>query len=112
MRLFRSRSRATPTSKDVELAKAWHAQTEQLANASEEARQAALPSRMEAASRIVPKEEARAARRMTDDEADAVIAEEIRVMKSRDPQEWRTFVASFPAAERGELEEIARRHGV
>ena len=83
-----------------------------LAAQPEDVKEAALAAELEKAKDLLGPEVVKEVGALTDDEADAELAEEIRVMKARDPREWVRLLASFPAADREKLRDVERRFGL
>ena len=84
----------------------------ELATASDEARREALQEELGDAKRTLDAATVDSATTMSDAEAEAAIATDLRSMKQRSLSDYELFLAYLPDEEADQLREIARKHGI
>lgn len=80
-----------------------------LATQPEDVKVAGVEAELAVAKKVLGDAEVAAAEAMSEDEVDAAMAEEIRIMKSQDPRGWVRLLAALPAEERAKMREVERK---
>jgi hypothetical protein len=86
---------------------------ERLATQGNDVRQSAAEEALAGAKRTLGEDEVAAVMAISDeDEVDLQLADEIAIMKARDPREYARLLASLPDEDRAKMQAVERRYGV